>query len=997
MMISLPSLGLTALLLAAHAAPPASTELALISVEKGVELRWDDLELPAGFFLDLETGVVSSHSAEGRPTLTFAAGWLSSKVPLRALPWRDGAPLGRVARDFGEPVSGVGAEVGRELIFDLHGESWGYLRIVEVRPERVRLEFVFEPDVERRELRRDPPELNARSGSGGVHLSWPAVPGAEYRVDRRSVPQVQSRERSEWTELTRTSADSWFDERASGSQLVEYRVCEVHGGFGSRARGVGDFVPSGELLRASSNQAVNLLNGKTDEERADLSIEFVRSTGVQVLPSSGAIGRVLTPSEAEGWDLPELLEGGSPRQRFFLSPGRVFAIKLAEGAYARLLLVSIEGGEATFERRINLDGSRTFPPAPQVDEILWESARGVLLHFAEDGDHPSLDCSEIVVEREGVDGLWSECARGPAGVLELVDSTPTEELLVRYRFSRSLDGSAISPTSEPASVLIGDDGGAGTEVLLERALVELGADDYARRSRAREVLIALGERAWPALREALRSSNIELAEAARELLMRDATRTHEPASSDGSDLAGLLLGVRAEQLGAGGPPHSDWTSASPTLRASAALRGAGWREVAAERTGLWRRVLAEADPDESVRLAATMAGALQREGLGPDLRQAAPGSAPWRAAAIDAPTQPHPSTREALEGTSAWALLAALQSWHGLAQAASQGGEAHDHALERYDLTQALITQYQRGADELFLESALRVSIDPLTRLRAVQDLMSMQQRQAEHDSGQARVVRLESPDTELLAAELSELKRDATQSLLIVLPAGVYEALPGGRQLVAEQGQVTLRADGEVLIRSGFTLMDGCTALLEGLTISPASGIALNLVKSNARLEDCTMNFQSVGVMGTDSTLELIHTALLPAEGARSDAAGVRLSGRSMLLASESRIEALGIAVYGARATLFDSCVVVSRSRNAVEGNGEGEVWAVASMLSGSNLALARVQGGLLDGVVLLGGANKVLQAGDELKLCADHLWQKGDLRDVEKTRWTDACVLHR
>jgi hypothetical protein len=992
-------LALQTLLFTALATAPVGALAQDRSVE---EMRsWDDLSLPVHFVLDLETGLVASRAAAARPTLTYAGGRLESPVPLRSLPWSDAGPRRTISRDEGDLVSGVTAEVGRELVFDLYGEAWGYLRVTEITDQAVQLEYCLEPRSEVRELLREPARLsarsNARSSARGVELTWAAVAARSYRIDRRPVAQPESSAERGWTFLARVDGARWLDEETSGTQLVEYRVCDERGGFGARARGVGDLAPDGALLHIQANESVNLLSGRSDDGRSDLVVEFVRASGVQLRPSAGAAARILTASEVAEWDLPEIMEAGIPRQRLFVAAGRVLALRLPEGAYARVRVVSIEGQEVTLERRINLDGSRTFATVPKLTDSRWQAGRGVLLSFEPSPERPASERSGILLEREASDGSWSECTRGARGVLDLVDSSATLELLVRYRARRWLGDSGLSPYSEPVAVLIGDDNGAGAGALLERALVDLGGSDYARRGRARAVLAALGERAWPGLREALRSDNVELAAAARELLMQGAEGTTLEAAHEGGDLVGLLLGVRAEELGAGLAPHPDWISSHASVRARAALCGTGWRAASVERCGLWRRVLAEADPQESVRLAATMAGALQREGLGPDLRQAAPGSAPWQATSPGTQLAPHPSANESLEGASPWALLAALQAWHALAHAALLGTEGVALAHERHDLAQALVAQYERSGEELFLDSALRVTDQPLARLRAALDLLSMQGQAQDADEASRRVVRLEQPDTERLVAELEELKRHPEVPLTIILPAGVYAPLGSARQILLDTGRVHLRAEGAVVMRTGFTLMNGCRVVFEGLHIAPPEGVPLNLVKSVARLEGCTVEAQNIGVMGMDSTLEMIQSEIVPGAGGGDEVVGLRLLGRSLLLASESRIEATGIAVFGVRAILLDACVILSHTRNAIEGNGESELWAVASSIVGAKSAIVRVAGGVLDGVVVLGDAKQPIQAERDLRLCRDHLWSPGDLEEQASWTWLERCALHR
>ena len=991
MIDSLLGLSLLALLHAPQGPAPAPA-----SAQAAPEVRWEDVELPAHFVLDLESAVVASRAPEGRPLLSYEGGRLSSAVPLRALPREEGpGTRGVVSRDLGDLVPGVEAEVGTELIFDLFGETWGYLRVTALDEQSVTLEYALEPRSARRQLVRDPAELSASSSDRGVELTWTASDAGTYRIERRRLARGDERAPTDWILLGEAATGSWFDEEVSSSQVAEYRVSLAHEGFGSRALGVGGFAPAGELLRVGPNQSLNLLSGRVDDERSDLEVEFVRPTGVQLKPGAGVQARVLSAAEFSAWEVPMPMATGNLSQRYYVGVERSLVLRLAEGALARVRVVAIEDSEVLLERQINLDGSRTFPPTPELRSASWERGRGAVFELDPGPARPAEERSGFLIEREHPEGDWSECVRGEPGVLELVDPLETQELLVRYRSRRWLEGGALSAATEPVSVLFGDDGAEGSDALLSRALADLGASEFSRRTRAREVLVALGDRAWPALREALRSDNPELAEAARELLMLESAPETADGGPGGHGLSGLLLGVRAEELGAGAPPARDWIASSPEVRASAALRGSGWREDTPEHVALWRRVLSDSDPEESVRLAAALAAGLQRQGLGPDLRQQPRGLARAGLAPLGGALPPRPSLAQTDARSSAWASLAMLQAWHDLGLSASLGSEEYDLASERYELARALVAQLSRSGDDHFLESALRITSNPAAELRAALDLLEL--RSEAEPEEEPRVVELDTLDLAPLAVELELLKLDPERELVVVLPEGEYAPLPDGRPLVADGGRFRLRAAGRVLLRSGFTLMNGCSATLSGVELDVTGGVALNLVKSDARLEGCRLRTTGAGIMGLDSTLELIDTSVVAGTDPTSEAVGVRFSGRSLLLARDSRVESTGQAVFGARAALFDACVITSSARNAVEGTGEGDLWAVRSLFSAPNLAIGRVTGGVLDGVALFGGVQKSLKASSGLRLCAEHLWHNEDLAGLTTEQWLERCALHR
>jgi hypothetical protein len=228
-----------------------------------------------------------------------------------------------------------------------------------------------------------------------------------------------------------------------------------------------------------------------------------------------------------------------------------------------------------------------------------------------------------------------------------------------------------------------------------------------------------------------------------------------------------------------------------------------------------------------------------------------------------------------------------------------------------------------------------------------------------------------------------------------IVLPPGVYTLPTGGTSTVFEGSRFHLRGEGEVELRFGFTLMQGCDAVFQNLVIAPESGIALNLARSQALLVDCEVRGGTLGIFGTEAIVGLRRSAILSPPVAGANAAGIRFGARSFLLASESRIESPAVAISGARAALLLRCVVLSEHLSAIEGGGKDELWAVGCLLRGGNAALSRIERGLLDGVVLLNGKPGSFQLGNRMKICAEHLRSDGKTADFAPHAWLESCAL--
>jgi hypothetical protein len=968
---------------------------------QGSERIWESVELPANFVLDLMSGLVASRPEGERPVLSYSRGRLMSVSPLRLLPMDQESPRPTIQRDGGDAVPGVSPVVGQELVFDCFDEAWGYLRVLEVTPEAVTLEYLLEPNLQLREVSRLPSFLQADSGPAGVRLGWENKEGQVYRVERRRVARGPNDLRSDWSVVAELAAGEWVDDEISLENLTEYRVSLVggEGGFGATALGVAGIERPEIRAEVGSGTEINLLSLIDDGLRNDVKIEYVRPNGVQIFPGGGIEARQLSQDEEESWILPEVLSEGYPKQRFFVPPGRVLALRLPEGAYCLLRVERVREDDSmvVISRQIDLNKGRIFPPVPELPQATWEADKGVVFEFGEPRKLPPSGIPVLTVEREETldAGDWKPCTTGEPGQRTLVDSSVGEKLLVRYRFRQGLEGQQVSLSSEPLTVLLGGESDEARTAMLERAVLDLGSEDYDRRGRARAVLLALGEGAWPILRDSLRSNNVELASAARELLLTGLRDSEGEAQVMAGGLARLFLSIRAEELGSEMPPHPDWISPEPGARASAALRGLGWRQAHASKIAIWRRILMESDPDDAVRQVASLAALLGAEGLGPDLsiRQGISGTGDEWLIDLDLVEPEVPRRREP------WAELVQMQAHRELAEAQLLSSEELSLAQERRVLARYLTAHFERIQDDLFLDCALRLIENPVARLQGALDLAESQRRSSwsQGDEEAFQVVRLEAPSTELLLEELNMLRLTSAQLVDLVLPAGIYESLPDGRQAVVEGSRFRIRGEGGVELHLGFTLMKGCDAQFENLSIVPETGIGVNVVGSRLVLRDCLVRGGNLGLLGTDAVVELERSSITAPASAGRNAAGMRFGGRSMLLASESRIESTGVAIYGARAALLDRCVVVSAFRNAVEGGSGGDLWIVNSLVQADKAPFSRISQGVLDGAVLVGDASTALSAANGFMVCAEHLRCDLELDELDRAIWLDHCTLGR
>ncbi|MFT7669518.1 MAG: hypothetical protein ACI8X5_002221 [Planctomycetota bacterium] len=965
------------------------------AAEEEAQRVWATVELPANFVLDLQTGLVANRAENDRPSLTYSSGHLGSETPLRLLVAGEKKGRIRIDRDGGEAVSGSTPVVGQELVFDCFEEAWGALRVLAVSPQAVTLEYMLEPDLRLREIVREPSELFASSGPAGVQLNWDADGSALFRIERRRVPAGPIARRTDWHEVARVGGTEWLDDEVALGYLTEYRVSRVRPqlSFGSTATGVAGIEPPDRRINVGPGVSINLLSAISDRLREDITVQYVRPNGVQILPGEGVEARMLTASEELEWVLPDVLFDGYRQQRFFVSVGRVLALRLSEGVYCLVRVEKIDGDVVTLTRQVDLSGERVFAPKPERPDAHWDAELGVVFEFSETRKLPPSGELLMVVERERTldAGDWMWCIEGAATDNILADKNAGHQLLVRYRVRQGLVGQQLSAASEALTVLVGDDSDEARAAMLERAILDLGSDDYDKRGRARAVLVALGEDAWPVLRDSLRSDNVELAAAAHELLLSGL----KEAGGDevvARGLARLFLSIRAEELGCERPPHPDWTDSSIGARASAALRGLGWRETSASLVGLWRRVLAEADPEEAVRLCASLASTLEADGLGPGLEPWAVASTERRRVRDEWPVELDLLVADEIADSEPWSELVQAQARHELARARALSSSEFHSARERSVLARFLTAQFGRSSDDLFLDCALRLVEDPVARLRGAADLArSTRNREFKPDL----VVKLEAPSTDLLIEELEALSSAGGQIIDFVLPAGIYEPLPGGKQIVIEGGTFRIRGEDGVVLHVGFTVMKGCDAVFENLSIVPESGIAINVVQSRLTIRDCLLRGGNLGLLGTDALLNLERSSILPRPGAEPTSAGIRFGGRSMLMASKSRIESEGVAIYGARVALFDRCVVISKRRNAIEGSGDSDLWLVNSLVKAEMSPFSRISRGLLEGAVLFGDVGAGLSANNGLQACAEHLRCVNELSELGRELWLERCSL--
>lgn len=959
--------------------------LALLAGAAPAAGQWEDVDLPRGFRLELASGRVANQLPPDAPHLVYRAGRLESAAALYRLPTFGAEPRPRIERGIGEAVAGVEARPGAELVYDLGAQGWGYLRVLAVGAERVRLERVHS-EPEARALARQPLALAVRAGDGGLTLSWreagPA--GGSYLVERRFLPRGPDEPDAGWESLAEVRGHAWLDERASPTRVAEYRVRALGdraAPFGARARGVLNLHGSERPVPVARGMDLSLLTLLEDPARVDVRIQHANESLVQLAPGPGVLLRNLAPAEEDAWRLPDVSAPDWTSAAVFAGPGRGLAAHLPEGIYVRLRVEIGPGGEPRLSRQIDLAGGRMFPPPPPRARAAWDADAGLTLRLDAAPDAPDLGLPRpefaIELEEEFESGLWRPLAVQPAA-RELLLGHLVPAGLARLRLRYRLAGGELSLPNLPTSVLVGDDGGPGSEELLERALVELTSPDYAVRRRAQGTLEVLGSRVAPRLRESLAAEDPQLAAAARELLGRlGADAARDPGA--GAPLAPLILRAEAEARRLFEEPPPGWFEPGPARRALAILRHLAGRP--ASHLESWRELSAAADPDPRVRRLASLAPTLTPPPEPPDWIERLPRAAPEPpvpGSAHDGPAQDDP--REAARALAAtvdwkdpWASLVRLGLVHELGGAL--GGAREAAALQHARLGLGLLQRHRTDPQPAFLEAARRLVEDPAARLAAVRELADRTWAAAER----GRAVReLPAADGEALLALLEELGTGEVE-LDLILPAGVYEPGPGGAMLRVGARGLRLVARGEVVLRYSMYVAPEGEVVLQGLLLAPPSGIALNLVRSSAVLVDCGVVPAQLGVQLSDGFLALLRTEVAR-EGAASTTAGIRAGGESLVLLRDSLIDAGGAALGGARLVLVERSVLLAGGAPALSAARDGEAWVLDSLLAGGPSAVSGFATGLLEGGLLAAEGPVATQLGEGLLACPEHLLLQGE-----------------
>jgi len=953
------------------------------------EVVWEDLLLPRGFHLDLAGGRVADRPF-GAESLQYERGELIAEQGAVGV---HPAPGGRITR--GELLHGGRWKAERELLlgFELGVRGWGFLRVLEVTPSFVRLERWYKAGGEPGVANWRPDRLPVGEAAGSGLAIEPLVDpeGGPWRVESRQLGgDRRFAELGEWD-----GKEPFVDASSDSSAVREYRLVPLasDGLYGLRARGVAGRRLDDTTPPLDREDRVNLLTASTVTGRHDLTVVGVSSGGVNISPEPGVRIASLGSIELDSWQLPDDGSARYANQQRYIGLDRELGVILPEGIFVHLRATRGDDSGARLVARVNLWGERLFMPAPQAVAWSWTAADGV--RFDAPPEPPDAVASEIagrLLEREVEfdSDRWVRVGLGRSGEAQF-DADPGPTGVVRYRCTWVTVNGERGPSGDAFGVLVGDDGGAASEALIDDLIDALGHEDYDERRRARAGLRALGERALPKVRAALQSPDAEVVGAARDIFneltapdevpnekgyVKGAGKGEEkrdPAAEKGDEVfvpvlasdPALLASIAASRGLIDAPPG--WLAADAGERAQAMLASLDRPD---DSTEAWRALLAEADPDPAVRLVAS---------LYPELARAQAWTPSFRADDANGSSELADQALRGLDANDPWTTLVRLQLLHRL-ELVRPGSAEEVTARENALLALQLLQRHAAGGEDVFLDAALRMVDDPRARLAATRNLFELRAAERARSEGRTEIV-LESADGTLLRDTLESLGNAEDARIDLILPEGNYSSRDGNLSPARVLGKdLRIIGRGQVRLEFGLTVMREADVSLENLEIDPSGAACLRVQDANVVLIGCRLKSAGQGIQVNSGLLELIDCEIVD-RGNRGGKGGngIRLMGRSACHLLRTRVDAGGHALIGARLALIERSVLDGGPSNAISSMVDGELLAVDSLIRGGSNALHTIGQGLLEGCVLLGEAAVATQLGREFYACPAHLLSVG------------------
>ncbi|MCA9001028.1 MAG: hypothetical protein KDB61_03825, partial [Planctomycetes bacterium] len=783
-------------------------------------------------------------------------------------------------------------------------------------------------------------------------------------------------------EIARVTGGEYLDVDCPRGVLVEYAVQALGQAEAPlRARIVRQEQPEDWAVELRVGMGIDLLTG--DLDGVDSQVEVHQLLGNQILLRTDDRAPIALQSKYSGsadWIAPEYSNRTYlPRIRSVDMDSGCFFYLPESGIYGRLRFRLDEDNRCWMTRNLNLYGTRQLPLPPSAPEVSFDGQSALVTWTAPSVDEvEDLDRLRCHVEYEYPvgSGDWAVISQGRALDSELSfpvsveDSLPLGQVRLQYRY----DIGVRSSHGESTQVLWVDpkDESALNRVL-EEALAALESDSYDRRYLGKQVLLQLGERAWPRLLDLVTDGSGASSDLAREILLG-------PEALE----AGMLQAIL--QRAAGSLPDADplpeaWADPDGNVRVRALLLDFG-------QPGLepWYRLMARMDPDPSVRDLAELlasspvrpepASQMNTEGLWAQVNPKQRMSEPWPDWAVELhgvqARDGAAAIRAVVDGSNleeAHCLFALSRSMEGL-----EGGAADPFRAVRLGLD--LVEQYRTQGKAVLLQAIREGVLDSGATLIGWRDLSEFRWTQGpERAPVERSVVRLDSPSLAALQQALDGLETAGTSYADVILPAGVYGAQSG------LDHWVDVKVDGVALIgEPGVQLEIGVRAtgvrdvILCNLEIRNSGGSAVAFTGATGSLRNLTLSAAQTPLSLQDSVVEL-DRCRMEEGGGKAAVYSVRMIGPSILTGRGCDFDA-GTLLMGNQGQVYlDRCTLDGGSRPVVQGQSGGTLVMRDCVILGGSMGFQGMNSVLLEGVLSTLRYQTFTTQDGVIQVCPEHV----------------------
>ncbi len=938
---------------------------------------------------------------EAGESLTWKAGRWMAEGPFEWGPaqWLPGdAVTGDAVQNFeGSRVPQV--VPGAVLSFRCKDGTWGYVKALGTDDEWLRVERgIFRGADGALTVPEGP--LHVAAEPEGYRLSWTAERDTEYRIMRSVVggPSVAR-------EVARVQAGTYLDIECPKGVLVEYSVRRVSESevleVPRRMRIVRQDQPGDWAVEMRVGMGINLLTGAVDGP--DAQVEVHQVLGNQILLRSDDRAPIALQAKyqnAEEWQAPEYTTRTYvPRIRSVEMGSSCFFFLPDSGVYGRLSFRLDDNNRCWMTRNINLHGTRQLPLPPPAPTVEYDGENAFVSWIppfeGEVKDLDSLLC-EVAYETPAGSGDWVQIPHGLAtdSVVDfqanVAGPLPLSHVRLQYRYANGVS-SAYGPSSPLLWVDPSDD--AAMDAVLGEALAALESDSYDQRHLGKQVLMHLGERAWPSLLDLVSDGSGATSDLAREVLLG------EKAMESGMLEAVLQRASSAQEAAA--PLPEAWSNPDGGERLRALLLDFGKPELEE-----WFQLMERLDPDPRVRnlvkllntapLRPVPMGQVDMQGLWAQLHPDQRSAEAWPDWNVEMhgvdPMDGAASIRAVIDGgdmAEAHCLFALARLMETLPD---QGADPFGSIRLGLDL----VEQYRKRNKKVLLEAVREGVLDSGSTLMSWRDLLDLRlTRGPEMAPAERATVRLPEASLAALQQALADLEVGKKSYMNIVLPAGTYGAQSGLDHWVdIKVDGVALIGEPGVRFEVGVRTKGVRDVILCNLEINNTGGSAVSLAGATGSLRNLTLSAAQTPISLQDSVLEIDGCSLVQS-GGKNSVYGVRMMGPSILLARGSRFEA-GTLLLGAEGQAYlDRCTLDGGRRPVLQGQNGGSAVLRDCVIMGGTMGFQGLKVVLMEGVFSTLRFQTFSTHEGVVRICPEHNRTWEPWQDSKAVRPFEVCPL--